>query len=72
LRVATCLLVLVARASARVAYERVVDSESGIQPATAQESADLDCADFATQQEAPRRQPSFSFPLEDGRRAHLR
>lgn len=51
-RVSVALLVLFAGASARVAYERALDHEPGMRPAEAQESTDLDCDDFATQQEA--------------------
>lgn len=35
-----------------MAYERLVDPDPGMRPAAAQETADLDCADFATQAEA--------------------
>lgn len=52
LRVAVVVLVLCVGASARVAYEKIGGSESGMKPAAAQESGDLDCADFATQAEA--------------------
>ncbi len=52
LRVAVVVLVLCVGAGARVAYEKVGGSEAGMKPAAAQESGDLDCADFATQQEA--------------------
>jgi len=46
------LLVLFAGASARVAYEKAVDPNPGMRSAAAQESADLDCDDFATQADA--------------------
>lgn len=52
LRVAVVVLVLCVGAGARVAYEKVGGSEAGMKPAAAQESGDLDCADFATQAEA--------------------
>lgn len=52
LRVAVVVLVLCVGAGARVAYEKVGGSEAGMKPAAAQESGGLDCADFATQQEA--------------------
>lgn len=51
-RVAVVVLVLFAGASARVAYEKIVDPEPGMQAVAAQESTDLDCDDFATQAEA--------------------
>ena len=46
------MLVLFVGAGARVAYEKIGDSDSSMKLAAAQESADLDCADFATQAEA--------------------
>jgi hypothetical protein len=52
LKAAVAVLVLCVGAAARVACEDVRGSGSSIQPAAAQESADLDCDDFATQQEA--------------------
>lgn len=52
LRVAVVVLVLCVGVGARVAYEKVGGSEAGMKPAAAQESGDLDCADFATQREA--------------------
>jgi len=35
-------------------------------------NVDVFCDDFAHPEEAPRKQPSFSFPLDDGPRVRLR